>query len=133
MKKQSPKTLKNKAWKLFSEYIRRRDADEGGTLSCITCGKLMHWKEAHAGHAIPGRTNSILLDPEVTYGQCPVCNIWKNGNYPVYTTVLIKKFGMDWWEQKLIDARKAVKMTRSDWEQAVEYWKAKLAGLEEGA
>jgi hypothetical protein len=42
----------------------------------------------------------------------------------------VMQFGMDWWEQKLIDARKAVKMTRSDWEQAVEYWKAKLAGLE---
>jgi hypothetical protein len=130
VRKLSASGLKKKAWRLFSEYIRRRDADEGGTLSCITCGKLMHWKEAHAGHAIPGRHNAVLLDPEITFGQCPVCNLWKSGNYPIYTTVLIKKHGMEWWEKKLADARKAVKMGRADWAEAVEYWKAKLETLE---
>jgi hypothetical protein len=129
MKKQSPKTLKNKAWKLFSEYLRRSYADRNGNTECYTCGVVAHWKEHQAGHAIPGRHNAVLLDEAVVRVQCWVCNCMRSGLHHVFATKLIKENGMDWWEQKLIDARKAVKMTRSDWEQAVEYWKAKLAGL----
>ena len=36
--------LKGKLDRLFSEYIRRRDAD-AGYCRCVTCGKLQHWRE----------------------------------------------------------------------------------------
>ena len=122
--------LKKKAWKLFSEWTRRKDADEGGTERCFTCLKLAHWKELHAGHAIPGRHNAVLFDEEIVKPQCPVCNIWKGGQYHIFATKLIKEHGMQWWEQKLIDSRKVVKYTAADYEVMIEELKAKLNELD---
>ena len=47
-------SLEDKLDVLFSKYIRRRHADEGGTVQCVTCGKLMHWEKdgAQAGHFV---------------------------------------------------------------------------------
>lgn len=125
-KKPTLSAVKKKAWKAFSEYIRRKDADAGGTERCYTCGKLAHWKELHAGHAIPGRHNAVLFDQDIVRPQCPVCNIWKGGNYPIFTTKLIKENGMEWWESKLAGAGRIVKYTRADLEELIDVWKSKL-------
>lgn len=129
MKQKSAKTLKNKAWKLFSEYVRRKDADEGGTDRCYTCGKLAHWKELQAGHSIPGRHNAVLLDESICRPQCPVCNVWKRGMYHVFAGKLIKENGLEWWEQKLFYSKKVVKITRGDYEVIIEDLKKKLSAL----
>lgn len=129
-KKPSLKGLKAKAWKIFSEYIRRRDADVGGTNRCYTCGTLMFWKESQAGHAIPGRTNAVLLDADICRPQCVGCNVFRRGRYEIFTTKLIKENGMEWWERKLEEARLVVKLTRSDFEDAIQTFKQKLADLE---
>jgi hypothetical protein len=129
-KKQTLSGLKKKAWKLFSEWIRRRDADEGGTVNCYTCGALFFWKELHAGHAIPGRHNAVLFDEEIVKPQCPTDNIWKGGQYHIFATKLIKEHGMEWWDQKLIDSRKVVKYTASDLEDLILDLKQKLHELD---
>lgn len=128
-KAKSLRLLKAKAWKLLSEYIRRSSADEGGTVACYTCGKLMFWRDSHAGHAIPGRTGATLLDATIIRVQCPICNLWRGGNYPIFTTKLIKENGMDWWERKLDGARQLVKLTRSDIEELIQTYKSKLEAL----
>lgn len=128
-KQKSLRILKDRAWKVFSEYIRRKDADAGGTECCYTCGKLAHWKELHAGHALPGRHNAVLFDEAIVKPQCPVCNIWKGGNYPIFTTKLIKENGMEWWEEKLEGAKRLVKFTRADVEDLIAGYKAKLEEL----
>jgi hypothetical protein len=135
LEKRKPKaatlsSLKKKAWKVFSEWIRRKDADQGGTVTCYTCGKLMFWKEAHAGHALPGRHNAVLFDEDIVRVQCPVDNIWKGGNYPVFTAKLIRENGLEWFESKLEGARQIVKYTRSDLEDLINDYKQKLAELE---
>ena len=129
IKKPTLRSLKNKAWKLFSEYVRRKDADEGGTVSCFTCGKPLSWKEAHAGHAIPGRHNAVLFDLDIVRPQCPRDNIFLRGRYEVFATKLIKEMGMDWWEKKLAGSREIVKLTRSDLEDLIAAYKAKLEAV----
>ena len=129
-KNKSLRALKAKCWRLFSEWIRRKDADEGGTVECFTSGKLMHWKDAHAGHGIPGRHNAVLFDPDIVKPQSPVDNIWKGGQYHIFATKLIKAHGMEWWDQKLIDSRKVVKYTAADLEVLIEELKAKLNDLD---
>lgn len=125
-KKPTVGALRKKAWKLFSEVIRRTSADEGGTVSCYTCGKLMHWKDSHAGHAIPGRHNAVLLDAEIVKPQCPRDNIFLGGRYEIFTTKLIKEHGLEWWEEKLIHARQVVKYTRDDLEKIIAGYKRDL-------
>jgi hypothetical protein len=128
-KKKSLRQLKAACWRLFSEWIRRKDADQGGTVTCYTCGKLMYWKEAHAGHALPGRHNAVLFDPEIVRVQCPVDNIWKGGNDPVFPAKLIRENGLEWFESKLEGARRVVKYTRSDLEDLISEYKQKLESL----
>jgi len=133
--KPSLSSLKKKCWKLFSEWIRRKDADEGGTVECYTCGKLMHWTGdgAQAGHAIGGRRNAVLFDHEVVKIQCTYCNskppYGLNGNYQVFTTKLIKENGMEWWEAKLVDSRKTVKLTSAEVQEKIEWLKKRIAEL----
>lgn len=129
MAKPSLSSLKKKAWKLFSEWIRRKDADEGGTEYCFTCGRAFHWKELQAGHGIGGRHNAVLFDEEIVRPQCVACNVFLRGNYQVFITKLIKENGMKWWECKLSDSRKTLKLTRSDVEEIIEKYKEKLKGL----
>jgi hypothetical protein len=128
-KKQTLKGLKTKAWKLFSEYIRRRDADEGGTVPCYTCGKLMYWKDSHAGHGIPGRGNAVLFDVDIVKPQCPRDNLFMGGRYEIFAAKLIREHGLNWFEEKLVGARQAVKLTREDLENIIADYKQKLSEM----
>lgn len=129
-KKPSLKSLKARAWKLFSEYIRRRHADEGGTVECYTCQALLHWKyDAQAGHAIGGRRNAVLFDDEICRPQCYRCNCAMGGRYEIFAAKLIREKGLEWFEKKLEGARRIVKLTRSDFEDLIQQFKRKLENL----
>lgn len=132
MKKPTLSSLKKKAWTLLSEYVRRKDADEGGTTQCFTCGKYIHWKyEAQAGHAIGGRRNAVLFDLEIIRPQCFACNAKHigNGMPQVFIPKLIREHGLEWWEAKAGGARKPWKLTRSDVEGLIARLKMKLESL----
>ena len=105
---------KAKVWSAFSRYIRLRDADKNGNCACATCGKIQPWTAMHAGHAIGGRGNDVIYDEFVVYAQCELDNIWKNGCYPQFAIFIIKKFGMEWFEERLIRAKRAHKFTKAD-------------------
>ena len=97
MKKSKKARLKLKAWNLFSEYIRRRDADKSGLVNCVTCGKLANWKGdgMQAGHFIPGRTLSILFDYRNCHNQCYSCNVGRSGNQVEYFVYMEKRYGRE--------------------------------------
>ena len=129
MKEPSFKTLKRKAWKMFSEYIRRRDADYAGRVSCYTCGLRMHWKSAHAGHAIGGRHHAVLFDPEICRPQCYRCNVPMRGQYPIFAAKLIREYGLEWFEAKLQGAHhRVVKLTPADLEGLIERYQKPYDG-----
>jgi hypothetical protein len=129
-RRQSLKTLKNKLWKLFSLCGRLEAADYRGMVQCYTCGKEMHYKESQWGHAIGGRHNAVLFDPEICRVQCVGCNIFLRGNYTIYTTKLIQENGIEWMENKLIQSRAPVKYTQGDLELKIEEYEKRLEDLE---
>lgn len=83
-------------WKVFSKYIRSKDADWKGQVACFTCGKIDDYRAMDAGHYIPKAiTNSYLKFYEKNVNpQCVSCNRWLNGNYEVYKQKLIEKYGV---------------------------------------
>jgi hypothetical protein len=133
MRKQSPKTLKNKADKVFSEYIRRSHADEGGTVSCVSCGKLMFWKESQCGHYVKRQYQSLRYDIRNAAPQCARCNMFLGGAMDEFAVYLTKKYGHEILDELASLKRQVVKRTRADWEALIELYKSKLAGLGEGA
>jgi hypothetical protein len=123
------RALKERCWKVFSEYVRRKDADAGGTNYCFTCGSPKFWKELHAGHFVGGRTNAVLFNEEIVKPQCLVCNVFLNGNYGRYTLKMVDQHGREKVEEFLALKHQVRKYTRAELEDLIESYKGKLAGL----
>src|ERR1035441_6586744 len=70
---------KKKLDKVFSEYIRRRNADKNGMTNCYTCGVMKHWKELQCGHFAPRQYTSLRYDERNCQTQCYACNMLYNG------------------------------------------------------
>jgi hypothetical protein len=86
------KSLKAEVWDLFSEYIRKRDADANGYCKCCTCGKVDFWKNMQAGHYISRRHNRILFDERNVNAQCAGCNCFGHGKEAAYKEFMLKKY-----------------------------------------
>lgn len=78
-----------------------------------------------SGHAIGGRSNAVLFDEEIIRVQCVHCNIFMRGQYPVFTAKLIRENGLEWFEKKLDDSRKIIKLYRKDYEELIESFNLK--------
>ena len=132
MKKRSLKSLKKQAWKLCSEFIRRRSA-VCGLCACVCCGQVKPWKQLHASHLVPGRRLGILFDERGIFPCCYGCNVMKSGNYREYDAYIDKVFGREYRlnivEELRRNSKKAVKFTSTDYENIIEDYKEKLRSL----
>lgn len=74
--------LINKLDRVFSKYIRKKNADHKGYCTCITCGKKHLWDSGkiHAGHFVSRRYIITRYDEKNVYPQCAYCNNWLQGN-----------------------------------------------------
>ncbi len=128
--KSDNKKWKEKAWSIFSKYIRLRDCllTTGTPFrgKCYTCGKEFDYKKLQAGHGISGRGNNLLLDEEIVKAQCIRCNIQLGGNYEVFVSNLIAENNLKWYQDKL----KLKKIpTKKNWEEEYKKFKKKYDEL----
>jgi 5-methylcytosine-specific restriction endonuclease McrA len=117
---QSVSTLKKKLWKLFSEYIRRRDKG-----ICFTCGRVQDWKLCDAGHFIPRSVGGLALffHEDNVHAQCKRCNMPPLcGNQYEY--------GRRLGEKKVKELRKLqsqiTKWSRQDYQDKIAHYQEKL-------
>lgn len=124
-KRLSLPALEKKLDRIFSEWVRRRNADDGGTVSCVTCGRLMFWKEAHAGHFIKRQHRSIRWRPTNVHPQCPSCNVYRGGMQDEYGHFIIQTYGLGEFQDLMQAKHQVFKVTR-DWleEQIAHYSEA---------
>ncbi len=94
MKKKTVAQLKKILWKLFSEWVRRKDTDSNGIATCFTCDRKNPWKMMHAGHYVRASAGlSTYFEEKNVQVQCYACNIWRDGNSDEYALRLQKKYG----------------------------------------
>ena len=95
MKTPSVSTLKKRLDRIFSEYIRRRDArtNPNGYVSCCSCGQVAHWKQMDAGHYISRKHNTTRYHPKNVHAQCRQCNRYDEGNKSGYSLFLTRAYG----------------------------------------
>ncbi len=129
MKKPSKSSLKKKLWKLVSEYIRRRDANNDGFAECVTCGVVKHWKELQAGHFVGGRRNSIIYELTNIHPQCYGCNVCKYGETLKYLDFMLEKYGQAEVSRLRSLNEKSVNFSIQDYEEMIEKFKKKLLEL----
>lgn len=101
-RKNTKQALIKKLDEVFSRYIRVRYSNKG-YCRCISCGKMMHWKDIQNGHYMSRRYLSTRWSEDNCRPQCVACNIFNQGNAQAYRLGLIKEIG----EQRvnLIEAR----------------------------
>ena len=136
VRKKQPKisTLKRKAWKAFSEYIRLRDCLKTTGLpdygNCITCSKTIPRKLLQAGHFIAGRHNSNLFSERGVNAQCYNCNINLRGNTLEYRRKIIEMYGEGADIELEEEERKNIKFTINDLKEIRDYYIKKLGAME---
>lgn len=126
MKKPTLKSLKKKAWDLFSKYIRLKYSDRDGICECITCGAKMPWKEIQAGHFLDSRNNAILFEESGVHPQCYRCNICLKGNKVEYTLFMLKKYGRNVIDSLKYRKNQTVKYTIFDYEEMIDRFKSQI-------
>jgi hypothetical protein len=71
--------LKKELDRVFSLFIRQRDAREDGWGYCVTCGHFAPWKEMDCGHYVPRQDLATRWDERNCHLQCKSCNGFRGG------------------------------------------------------
>lgn len=119
----------NGLWKIFSEFIRLRDADENGYCRCFTCGLVRHWKQGDAGHGIPRQHKATKYDEVNNQFQCKRCNGFEGGMREVFKANLDKKYGAGTWDRLEVKSRTRFKMGSFEMLALKNYYKIKVDEL----
>lgn len=124
MKKKTNAKLKKELWKVFSEYIRKRDKG-----ICFTCGRKAESRGYHAGHFIAKAAGGLALyfHEDNVRGQCYNCNINLGGNQYIFGQRLGDAKAKELYALK----QKIVK--DYPFEDKIAYYKQKIKELDERA
>ena len=79
MKHKSTKYYKARADRLFSLWVRQRDAGGNEVCGCITCGIFHSWRSMHCGHFMSRRHESTRYHEDNAHAQCVHCNTYDQG------------------------------------------------------
>lgn len=121
------KDYRKELWRVFSLYIRQRDANEDGISYCISCGKPGHWRGMDAGHFYSqGGYPGIWLHEKNVNCQCKHCNLFLEGNKQGYTKGLVAKYGDGVLEELDMLKHRHQKLSIGDIKVLILYYKGKL-------
>jgi len=67
-KRRTRSALEKELDRVFSIFIRMREANENGIVHCISCGKAVHWTAMDNGHYI-ARAQQVRRELQVQQSQ----------------------------------------------------------------
>ena len=124
-KKPTRSKLVKKLDTVFSQYIRRSNADNNGYCTCVTCNKTFHWKEIQAGHFMSRKHYSIRWDERNVKPQCVACNLYRAGEQYKYSLFL----GSEVANVLYLQSKEIVKFTNYELEDMINDYSEKLKKL----
>lgn len=115
---------------VFSEYIRRRDADPLGFVQCISCGKRIRWEAADCGSLITDAPQ-LRFDERNRNAQCRVCHRLLNGNPTGQAQGIARRYGTETLLRLREESRPAPvpRLTRAEIAEAIRHYAARIARL----
>lgn len=120
VKKKTRKQLIKKLDQVFSEYIRKRNANEQGMVECFTCGSVKHWKSIDAGHFMSRSKYSTRWDDKNVQVQCKACNVFKHGEQFKFSLKLDQVYGKGTAEELMIKSNNLQKISNFELESLIE-------------
>ena len=121
--------LKTKLDRIFSEYIRLRDASPQGFTRCISCGKVVPWKEADCGHFVNRSHMSTRFYEKNCNAQCRKCNRFDEGNSIGYMRGLVAKYGEGIIEKLEVLKNQTTKYSEFEYKVLIDYYKEQVITL----
>jgi len=118
-----------KLWKVFSEYIRTRDANSDGMVKCYTCPAVKHWKETDAGHFVTRTAKAVKFDETNVQVQCKSCNGFNGGMSYQFGKNLDRDYGQGTAENLEAQRHVIIKRSVSDYIELIELYESKLLTL----
>jgi hypothetical protein len=128
MKKPTRKSLVEKLDKIFSIYIRRKDAINDVSV-CVTCGKKEHWSKLQNGHFMSRRHYSTRWDENNCHVQCAGCNVFRSGEIYLYNKYLCLKFDNNFPDKLYEKSNETVKFADIDLIELIEHYTDKVNSL----
>lgn len=122
--------MDKKLWKAFSEFIRRRDADENEMCKCITCGLIRHWKQMDCGHGIGRQHWGTRYDEKNNHAQCKRCNGFEGGKREVYKVEVDKKYGPGTWDLLEIKSKRGKRLSAFEIDVLTNHYKKRINELQ---
>ena len=120
-----PKLIKELT-KVFNYYIRLRDTDRGYG-NCISCGLRKSFEELDAGHFFSVRHSKVRFDERNVHAQDISCNRFRADYYkPYYAANLIRKIGLEAFQQLEKDSKETFKWDRKYLEDMIKLYKQKV-------
>lgn len=134
------KTIKAELNRVFSQFIRLRDSDQGGTGQCISCGLFLNvwewnsetgkrrfFKGSEAGHYYSRGASKRLYFSETNVNlQCTQCNYYFEGSKQGYAGGLIKKYGGEILATLAIEANQETYLEGHLMEVLIKHYKEKI-------
>lgn len=115
---------------VFSTYIRLRDSDEKGIVTCPLCWAKIHRKDAQNMHFIPRWCYALRRSEENCHAGCMRCNVILHWNYIQYTLWMQNKFWIEKVNEMINNKFKVYKISTPEIIQKIEYYKQKVLELE---
>ena len=96
MKHKSTKYYKARADRLFSLWVRQRDAKDSGIAQCVTCFKIKNWRYLDAGHFMPRQHGGTRYHEKNAHCQCKECNNknWNQGEQFLHSIYINSTYGI---------------------------------------
>lgn len=122
---------RDKLDRIFSEYIRLRDADNNGYIRCISCRKVVFWKDADNGHFINRKHMSLRFSETNCNAQCRACNRFDEGNMTGYNLGMIKKYGQQAVDLLILAKNKVNKISDAEYKILISDYQQKVKEIKQ--
>ena len=115
---------------IFSQYIRLKDADHNGDVTCFTCGKVSHYKKGmQCGHFQSRKHYATRWLEKNVAVQCVGCNMFKAGEQYIFSKQLDEKYGDGTAEELYIKSKETVKFSTDELQDMIKHYKELVDSL----
>lgn len=108
--------------KVFSLFVRLRDATPNGYFKCISCGQIKRFEQADAGHFYSRKHMATRFDEDNVSAECSRCNRFSADHLISYQTNLIKKIGIGRFELLGVKAHSTKKWSDFELEAMIKHY-----------
>lgn len=128
-KTKSVASLKKELDGIFSAFIRLRDADNSGTVTCFVTGARIFWRDADAAHWIVRAKMPTRYDERNVHACSIDSNRFDPDHTQMYSARLRERYGKELEQELISKASGLQKFTRPEMERMIMDYKRKVKEL----